>query len=77
MVLIVLLLFLALVAIATGLAFLLGFRIGGTDSRNQVAQVKVEAARAQRELLDLNRRAFIAMAEHVQAAHEERRGGQR
>lgn len=51
--------------------FLLGFRLGGGHSQNELSRVRLESAQAQRRLHDLTREAFVAMAEQV----ESRRGG--
>ena len=53
------------------LTFLLGFRLGGHSWVAEAQRVKAEAANAQRELHDLTRAAFVAMAEEA----ERRTGG--
>lgn len=50
--------------------FLLGFRLGGEHWQSELAKVRLEAARAERQLHDLTRSAFIQMAE---AAEQRRR----
>ena len=62
---------LALLLLA-GLAFLLGFRLGGEDSRTELVRVRLEAAQAERQLHDLTRQAFIAMAERVEQHRQDR-----
>ncbi len=46
--------------------FLLGFRLGGDGNATELNRVRVEAAQAQRELHNLTRQAFVAMAEAVE-----------
>ena len=52
--------------------FLLGFRIGGEHWQEQVLQVRHEAAHASRQMHELTRQAFVAMAEE---ADRQRKGG--
>ena len=47
------------------LTFLLGFRLGGHSAWAEAQRVRAQAARAERELHDLTRSAFVAMAEEV------------
>ena len=49
------------------LAFLLGFRLGGQSWMSQVQRVRAEAAVAERQIHDLTRSAFVAMAEEAEA----------
>lgn len=65
MILLVLLLLLAS-ACVIGLAFLLGFRLGGQSWLAETTRVRAEAAAAERQLHDLTRSAFVAMAEEAQ-----------
>ena len=60
---------LALLLLA-GLAFLLGFRLGGDHWQTEVTRVRLESAQAERQLHDLTRHAFIAMAEHAEQRRE-------
>ena len=55
------------------LTFLLGFRLGGHSWIAEAQRVRAEAAVAERQLHDLTRAAFVAMAEEA----ETRRTGQR
>ena len=48
------------------LFFLLGFRLGGQSWIAEAQRVRAEAAAAERQLHDLTRSAFVAMAEEVQ-----------
>lgn len=48
------------------LAYLLGFRVGGQSWISETQRVRAEAALAQRELHDLTRSAFVAMAEEAE-----------
>ena len=52
----------AVVALSTAL-FLLGFRLGGDQWQSELAKVRLEAARAERQLHDVTRSAFVSMAE--------------
>lgn len=60
---------LLLVALVVGfllvavLIFLLGFRLGGQSGISELQRVRAEAAEAERQLHDLTRSAFVAMAE--------------
>lgn len=59
--------FLVLTVIAVvGLSFLLGFRLGGHTWISEVHRVRAEAAAAERQLHDLTRSAFVAMAEEAE-----------
>lgn len=56
--------------------FLLGFRLGSSQWQSRLLQVQMESARARRQLHDLTREAFVAMADHTQghiqrSSHEE------
>jgi hypothetical protein len=46
--------------------FLLGFRLGGGHAQAELAEVRLVAVAAQRELHDLTRKAFTAMAEQAE-----------
>ncbi|HLX87237.1 MAG TPA: hypothetical protein VKR22_02075 [Acidimicrobiales bacterium] len=46
--------------------FLLGFRLGGIHWQNRLVQTQMETANARRQLHDLTREAFVAMADHAQ-----------
>lgn len=48
------------------LTFLLGFRLGGQSWITEAHRVRAEAAAAERQLHDLTRSAFVAMAEEAQ-----------
>lgn len=59
------------------LLYVLGFRLGSNASREELLDVRLEARRAERELTDLTRQAFITMAEHAlthREAQQRRRG---
>ena len=45
------------------LVYLLGFRLGGQSGVSELQRVRAEAAEAERQLHDLTRSAFVAMAE--------------
>lgn len=60
------------VGLAVALAFLLGFRLGGQPSITETHRVQAEAAAAERELHDLTRSAFVAMAEAAQRQRSSR-----
>ena len=53
------------------LVYLLGFRLGSQSWIGELQHVRAEAAEAERQLHDLTRSAFVAMAE---AAEQRRRG---
>ena len=57
--------FLIVLALLSALAFLLGFRLGGDHWENELTRVRMQSAQAERELHDMTRQAFIAMAEHA------------
>jgi uncharacterized membrane protein YciS (DUF1049 family) len=59
-----LLLLLALSALVL-VVFLLGFRLGGDHWQAELLRVRLEAARAERQMHDLTRQAFVAMAERA------------
>lgn len=63
---------LVLLALVAGLAFLLGFRIGGEHWLGELTRVRMEAADAERQLHHLTREAFMAMAEHAQSRRTDR-----
>jgi hypothetical protein len=52
--------------ILAAFAFFLGFRLGGDHWQSELQQVRIEAIQAERQLHDLTRHAFIAMAEQVE-----------
>jgi hypothetical protein len=54
------------------LTYLLGFRVGGNSWLSETQRVKAEAAAAERQLHELTRSAFVAMAEE---AERRRRNG--
>jgi hypothetical protein len=70
MVLLIIFLLLSVSLIVT-LTYLLGFRLGGQSWISEAQRVRAEAAAAERQLHDLTRSAFVAMAE----AAERRRFG--
>jgi hypothetical protein len=59
-----LLLILALLALVLTV-FLLGFRLGGDHWQAELARVRLEAAQAERQMHNLAREAFVAMAERA------------
>lgn len=67
-VLLVVIFVLTLLAILT--AFLLGFRLGGERWQSELTRVRLEAAHAERQLHDLTREAFVAMAERIERRRE-------
>jgi hypothetical protein len=66
MLLLLLIVFLVLVFLAASLSYLLGFRLGGESTRSEITRIKLEAAQSERQLHDLTRQAFVAMAKHVE-----------
>jgi hypothetical protein len=65
MIMLITLLLVAVLTIA-GLLFLFGFRLGGAHWQTELAKVRMEAAQAERQLHDLTREAFVAMAERLE-----------
>jgi uncharacterized membrane protein len=45
--------------------FALGFRAGGRHYQSKLQRARFEAARAERQLHNLTRQAFISMSEHA------------
>ena len=72
MVLLIIFLLLSVSLIVT-LTYLLGFRLGAQSWISEAQRVRAEAAAAERQLHDLTRSAFVAMAEEA----ERRRFGNR
>jgi hypothetical protein len=66
MLLLLILVFITLFLAAAGLSYLLGFRLGGDHGRSELARVRLEAAESERQLHNLTRQAFWAMAKHVE-----------
>ena len=54
----------AVLAIVIGM-FVLGFEVGGRFWQSELQRSRFETARAERQLHDLTRDAFVAMADHV------------
>jgi hypothetical protein len=52
--------------------FVLGFQIGGRFWHSELQRTRFEAALAERQLHDLTREAFVAMADHVDERDERR-----
>ena len=44
--------------------YLLGFRLGGRYWESRITEIRSESAEASRQMHDLTREAFVAMAEH-------------
>lgn len=65
MVLLIIFLLLSVSLIVT-LTYLLGFRLGGQSWISETQRVRAEAAAAERQLHDLTRSAFVAMAEEAE-----------
>jgi hypothetical protein len=61
------------IAMVLALTYLLGFRLGGQSWVAEAQCVRAQAAAAERQLHDLTRSAFVAMAEEA----ERRRDGRR
>jgi hypothetical protein len=57
---------LAVLLLLASFAFFLGFRLGGDHWQSELQQVRIEAIQAERQIHDLTRHAFIAMAEQVE-----------
>jgi hypothetical protein len=54
------------VGLIVTLTYLLGFRLGGQSWITEAQRVRAEAAEAERQLHDLTRSAFVAMAEEAE-----------
>lgn len=65
-----LLIVLGVVAIVSVAAawFLLGYRLGSSHWQSRLLETQLESAKARRQLHDLTREAFVAMAEHAHLA---------
>lgn len=62
----VLLLLILSLLLLVAVVFLLGFRLGGDHWQAELTRVRMEAIRAERQMHDLTRQAFVSMAEHVE-----------
>lgn len=51
--------------------YLLGFRLGGDHWQSELSRVRMEAAQAERQLHDLTRQAFVAMAEEAERRRQQ------
>jgi hypothetical protein len=58
--------FVVAAGLVIALTFLLGFRLGGQSWITEAQRVRAEAAAAERQLHDLTRSAFVAMAEEAE-----------
>jgi hypothetical protein len=70
--LLLLVLVMTLVLLLLGATYLLGFRLGSRRWLEEVARVRLEGAQATREMWDVTRDAFVAIAEHVERQSKER-----
>ena len=61
------------VALVVVLTYLLGFRLGGQSWIAEAQRVRAGAAVAERQLHDMTRAAFIAMAEEAEGRRNPRR----
>ncbi|HLX87418.1 MAG TPA: hypothetical protein VKR22_02995 [Acidimicrobiales bacterium] len=50
--------------------FLLGFQLGGSHWQGRLLETQLETAKARRQLYDLTRQAFVAMADHALRSRE-------
>ncbi len=64
------------VSLIITLTYLLGFRLGGQSWIAEAQRVRAEAAVAERQLHDLTRAAFVAMAEQAEQRTTGRRRSQ-
>ena len=60
------LLFLAIVSLVV-LVYLFGFRMGWEQPHSPISRVRLEVAEAARQMHDVTRNAFVAMAEEAQS----------
>lgn len=49
----------------TGVAYLLGFRVGSERWRSEASRIRSQSSEAARRMHDLTRDAFVAMTEHA------------
>ena len=61
------------VAVLIYVVFLLGFRLGDCSSTSALQRVRTQAAVAHRELHELTRAAFVAMAEEAERRRDRRK----
>jgi hypothetical protein len=66
MVLLLIFLLVVTTALVLALSYLLGFRLGSHSWISEAHRVRAEAAVAERQLHDLTRQAFVAMAEEAE-----------
>lgn len=71
MILLVVILVMLFVCSMAGAAYVFGFRLGGENWQRQLLEVRRESARAGREIHDLTRQAFIAMAEEAEKRRQQ------
>lgn len=64
------------VARSVALTFVFGFRLGGPSWIAEAQRVRAEAAAAQRQLHEITRAAFIAMAEEAEGLRSRGRSSQ-
>ena len=67
---VLLVLIIILLAALVASIYLLGFRLGGEHWQSELSRVRQESAHGQRQIHELTRQAFVAMAEEA----ERRRG---
>jgi hypothetical protein len=53
------------IVVLMGGAFVVGFRLGGSHWYQELLELRLQAAQAERHLHELTRSAFEAMAEHA------------
>jgi uncharacterized membrane protein YciS (DUF1049 family) len=63
----------ALVTLGAAL-FLLGFQLGGEHWQARLLRVRLESERAQRQMHDLTRQAFVAMSQRAEQSRRRSRG---
>jgi hypothetical protein len=63
--LILLLALFGVIVLAASLAYLLGFRVGGQHWQSRLDEVRTESAEASRQMHNLTREAFVAMADYA------------
>jgi hypothetical protein len=60
-----LILIVLILALAVSVVFLLGFRLGGSRWQDEMARIRLEGTHARRQMAELTRQAFEAMAEEA------------
>jgi len=63
----------AAILMLTAAVFVFGFHVGGEHWQSELTRVRMEAIQAERQLHNLTRQAFVAMAEEAQSRRQHER----